>query len=244
MSEWLRRPVGRVIAGIAGVGIIALAALAFYIYGPSASGAGSAAGASGGGSNSASGGVATLAPTATGKVFTIDESSSRASFTTHEVLFGQPKAVVGTTGGVSGQILVDTTTPSQSRVGAIRVDLTGLTTDSDMRNQTIQNRILETGDPNNQYATFVTQTIGGLPTSVAVGQKVSFTLTGDLTIHQVTRTVTFNATATLTSATTLTGQAQTTIRYSDYNISIPNVPNVSDVSDTVTLALTFTAKAS
>lgn len=243
MGGWLQRPVGRVAAAVAALGIIALAALAFYIYGPSASGAGGSGGTGGiaGGSASA---TATLAPTATGKVFTIDASSSQASFTTHEVLLGQPKAVVGTTNGVSGQILVDTTTPGKSAVGAIRVDLTGLTTDSDMRNQTIQNRILETGDPSNQYATFVTKSISGLPSSVVVGQKLSFTLTGDLTIHQVTRTVTFTATATLTSATELTGQAQATIHYSDYNISIPNVPQVSDVSDTVTLALTFTAKAS
>lgn len=240
MGGWLQRPVGRVGAAVAALGIIALAALAFYIYGPSASGTGGTGGTGGGAASAA----ATLSPTTTGKVFTIDASSSQASFTTHEVLLGQPKAVVGTTNGVSGQILVDTTTPSKSAVGAIRIDLTGLTTDSDMRNQTIQNRILETSDPSNQYATFVTKSVSGLPSSVAVGQKLTFTLTGDLTIHQVTRTVTFTATATLTSATELTGQAQTTIHYSDYNISIPNVPQVSDVSDTVTLALAFTAKAS
>ena len=240
MGGWLQRPVGRVGAAVAALGIIALAALAFYIYGPSASGTGGTGGTGGGAASAA----ATLSPTTTGKVFTIDASSSQASFTTHEVLLGQPKAVVGTTNGVSGQILVDTTTPSKSAVGAIRIDLTGLTTDSDMRNQTIQNRILETGDPSNQYATFVTKSVSGLPSSVAVGQKLSFTLTGDLTIHQVTHTVTFTATATLTSATELTGQAQATIHYSDYNISIPNVPQVSDVSDTVTLALAFTAKAS
>lgn len=239
MGGWLQRPVGRVGAAVAALGIIALAALAFYIYGPSASGTGGTGGTGGGAASAA----ATLSPTTTGKVFTIDASSSQASFTTHEVLLGQPKAVVGTTNGVSGQILVDTTTPSKSAVGAIRIDLTGLTTDSDMRNQTIQNRILETGDPSNQYATFVTKSVSGLPSSVAVGQKLTFTLTGDLTIHQVTRTVTFTATATLTSATELTGQAQATIHYSDYNISIPNVPQVSDVSDTVTLALAFTAKA-
>lgn len=242
MGGWLQRPVGRVLAAVAAVGIIALAALAFSIYGPAASGAGGGAGGSAG-SGGATSAAATLSPTATGKVYTIDASSSQASFTTHEVLLGQPKAVVGMTSGVSGQILVDTTTPSKSAVSAIHVDLTGLTTDSDMRNQTIQNRILETGDPNNQYATFVTKSISGLPGSVAVGQKLSLTLTGDLTIHQVTRAVTFTATATLTSVAELTGQAQTTIHYSDYNISIPNVPNVSDVSDTVTLALTFTARA-
>lgn len=235
MRSLLQRPLGRVIAGGGALLIIALAGIAFYIYGPSATGnAGSAGAASA---------APTLAPTTNGKIFTIDSSASQASFTMHEVLFGQPKTVVGTTNAVTGQILIDQATPSQSKVGEIRIDLTGLATDSDMRNQTIQNRILETGDPANQYASFVTKSISGLPTSVAVGQKVSFTLTGDLTIHQVTRSVTFNATATLTNPTTLTGQAQTTVRYSDFTIAIPNVPSVTGVSDTTTLALTFTAKA-
>ncbi len=238
MGGWLQRPLGRIIAGGGLLAALALAVIVFYIYGPS-TGGGGATGAHAGTPSAA----ATLAPTATGKVFTIDASASQASFTTHEVLLGQPKAVVGTTNGVSGQILVDQSTPGQSSVGQIRVDLTGLTTDNDMRNQTIQNRILETADPSNQYAVFVTKSISGLPSAIAIGQQVSFTLTGDLTIHQVTRSVTFSATATLTSASQLTGQAQTTVRSSDYNIAIPNVPNVSDVSDTVTLALAFTANA-
>lgn len=238
MGGWLQRPLGRIIAGGGLLAVVALAVIVFYIYGPAAGGGG-AVGANAGTTSAA----ATLAPTATGKVFTIDASTSQASFTTHETLLGQPKAVVGTTSGVSGQILVDQSAPSQSKVGQIRVDLTGLATDNDMRNQTIQNRILETADPANQYAIFVTKSISGLLRDIAIGQKVSFTLTGDLTIHQVTRSVTFNATATLTSATQLTGQAQTTVRSSEYNIAIPNVPNVSDVSDTVTLALTFTANA-
>ncbi|HEX8994765.1 MAG TPA: YceI family protein [Ktedonobacterales bacterium] len=238
MRVLLQRPLGRFLAAGGAFALVALAALAFYIYGPSTSGNSGAAGASG-----AATAAPTLAPTANGKVFTIDSSASQASFTMHEVLFGQPKTVVGTTNAVSGQILVVQSTPSQSKVGQIRVDLTGLATDSDMRNQTIQNRILETGDSANQYAVFVTQSISGLPSGIAVGQKVSFTLTGNLTIHQVTRSVTFNATATLASPTTLTGQAQATVRYSDFNIAIPNVPSVTGVSDTTALALAFTAKA-
>lgn len=237
MRVWLARPMGLIIAGVGLALIVALAAVAFYIYGPGATG----------GSTTTSGGATTaaptLAPTANGTLFTIDASTSQASFTMHEVLFGQPKTVVGTTNGVSGQILVDQTTPGQSKVGQIRVDLTGLATDSDMRNRTIQNRILETGDPANQYAVFVAQSVSGLPSSIAIGQKVSFNLAGNLTIHQVTRPVAFAVTATLTSAAQLTGQAQATVRYSDFNIAIPDVPSVTGVSDTTTLTLNFTAKA-
>ncbi len=238
MRVWLARPMGRIIAGAGLLLVVALVAVAFYIYGPGPTGGATTAAGSG-----ATTAAPTLAPTTSGKLFTLDASASQASFSMHEVLFGQPRTVVGTTNGVSGQIQVDQTTPSQSKVGQIRVDLTGLTTDSDMRNQTIQNRILETGAPANQYAVFVAQSISGLPSSIAIGQKVSFTLAGNLTIHQVTRPVTFAVTATLTSATQLTGQAQATVRYSDFNIAIPNVPSVTGVSDTTALALSFTANA-
>lgn len=240
MRAWLKRPLGRVIAVVAGLVIVAAAAwainLAIYVYGTPAQ-------TTTGGSSATATTAPTLAPTTGSVVFTIDPSASKASFTTHEVLFGQPKTVVGATTGVAGQVLVNQNAPDKSAVGAIRVDLTGLATDSNMRNQTIQNRILETGLSGNQYATFTAKSIAGMPSAVAVGQQISFTLTGDLTIHQVTRTTTFAVTATLTSANTLTGHAQTTVNYSDYNITIPNVPNVSDVSNATTLALDFTAKA-
>jgi polyisoprenoid-binding protein YceI len=82
-----------------------------------------------------------------------------------------------------------------------------------------------------------------LPSAVTVGQPVSFTITGNLTIHGVTRTVTFTAQVTEQSTTSLTGQAQVTVRYADFGIAIPSVPSVTGLGDTVVLALSFTAKS-
>lgn len=198
-----------------------------------------------GGAGKTTGG-ATSAPTlvasANTTLLTIDSSSSTASFTIHEVLFGSPNTVVGKTSSVTGQLLLDSANPSQSKVGEIRVDLSTLVTDSDLRNRTIQSRILESDQAANQYAVFIPASLKGLPTSAATtGQTLSFQITGALTIHQVTRTVTFTAQATLTNATTLTGQAQTTVNYADYNIAIPSVPSVTDVTNSVVLAISFTA---
>jgi polyisoprenoid-binding protein YceI len=128
-------------------------------------------------------------------------------------------------------------------VGVIRVDLTGMATDNDMRNRTLQSRIFETSDPANQYATFTPTAIAGLPASVSVGQTFSFTIAGNLTIHQVTRPETFDVQVTAVSDTALKGQAQTTVKYADFGLAIPNVPMVASVGDTVTLALSFTAHA-
>jgi len=59
----------------------------------------------------------TLTLSKNGVIFTIDPSSSQASFTMSEVLFGQPNTVVGTTHSVTGQIMVDRQYPAQSQVG-------------------------------------------------------------------------------------------------------------------------------
>jgi polyisoprenoid-binding protein YceI len=189
------------------------------------------------------------APTLTsgdGTVFTLDSSSSQATFTINEILFGRPNTVVGKTNAVAGQIRVDTSDPSKSQVGEIRIDLSSMLTDNDFRNRALQGRIFETDNPANQYATFTAAACTGLPTSaadLAAGKAVSFKITGNLTIHQVTKTVTFDATVTPQSATELTGEAHTTVKYRDFNLAIPNVPSVAGVSDDVVLAISFTAKA-
>jgi polyisoprenoid-binding protein YceI len=233
MKQFLDRPGGKVILGAAVVALIAIFAGVFYIFG-------------GNGARTTTSGLVTaptLAPTGSGKVFTIDSSSSEASFTIDEVLFGQQNTVVGTTSQVAGQIQVDKDDPSKTQVGQIKVDLTGLKTDSNLRNNTIQGRILETGNANNQFAVFTPKSISGLPSSVTQGQTFSFKITGDLTIHGVTRSATFDTTATLENDSKMSGEAQTTVNYKDFDITIPDVPSVSSVSDSVKLALKFTANS-
>jgi polyisoprenoid-binding protein YceI len=187
----------------------------------------------------------TLTPAADQTDFSIDTSKSSASFTTHEVLLGSPKTVVGTTSGnaVSGQILIDLSDPQKSQLGKIKVDVSTLATDSDMRNNTLQGRILETGDSSNQNATFVATSYSGLPSSISVGQTVTFKVTGNLTVHSVTKPETFTVTLTEVNSKQVTGTATTVVRYADFGMSIPNVPQVSDVANDVTLTLNYTADA-
>lgn len=229
MRKTLERPLARagLIAGA--VVVIALAALAAYLFRPSVTAP-----------TTGSGGQPTLTAT-NGTVYTIDSSSSQATFTIGEILFGKPNTVIGKTSNVSGQIAVDRQDPSKSQVGTIRVNLTTLVSDNDLRNRAIQNYILETAAQGNQYATFTTRSITGLPASITLGQPISLQLTGDLNVHGQTRTVTFPAQVTLTDDSTLVGQAETTIKYADYGITIPNVPSVTGVDDAVKLAISFTA---
>jgi len=236
MRETLKRPRAIVVglAAIAAVVIVIAIVASIYIFG-----------ADGGKTSTASGTVTvpTLAPTDGSTLFTIDSSASKASFTIDEELFGNPNTVVGETDKVAGQILVNTQDPSKSQVGEIRIDVSTLVTDNDLRNRTLQGRILQTDTPANQYATFVAKSITGLPESIAVGQQVSFKITGDLTIHQVTKSLTFDATVKAVSDKQITGTASTTVKYSDFGISVPDVPSVTGLGDTVKLALEFTANA-
>jgi polyisoprenoid-binding protein YceI len=232
MRETLMRPR----TFIVGFALLAVAVIvgAIYIFGAGGTKTGAASGTVT---------VPTLVPTDGATLFTIDGSASKATFTIDEVLFGNPNTVVGETNKVAGQILVNAQDPSKSQLGEIKINVSTLVTDNDLRNRTLQGRILETDTPANQYATFVAKSITGLPESITVGQQVSFKLTGDLTIHQVTKTVTFDAKVTVVSEKQITGTASTSVKYSDFGISIPDVPSVTSVGDTVKLALGFTANA-
>ncbi len=183
----------------------------------------------------------TPAGSAANTVYTIDQASSKATFTIEEVLNGAPKTVVGTTDQVAGEIAVNATAPSTAQIGTIQINARTLTTDSDQRNNAIKNMILKTNA--NEYITFVPTAVTGLPTSATVGQSYSFQVVGQLTVAGQTREATFAVTTTPTTDGKLQGNATTTIKHADWGISIPQVPFVTGVQDTVTLALDFVATA-
>jgi len=176
------------------------------------------------------------------RIFTLQPGQSVARFTIDEILAGQANTVVGTTGQVSGQIAVDPSAPSDAQVGAILVDARTLTTDDSKRNRMIESFILSTNDY--PYVSFVPTSITGLPDSASIGTPYSLQINGQLTIKDVTRDVTFDATVTPVSPTELNGTATTMIPYADWGISIPQVPLVAGVGDQVKLTLDFVGTAS
>jgi polyisoprenoid-binding protein YceI len=172
-------------------------------------------------------------------IYQIVSADSQASFTVDEVLNGSPNTVVGTTNQVAGQIAFDANNPAGAQIGTIQVDARTLTTDSNMRNRMIANRILNTN--NYEYITFTPKKLSGLPDRVTFGTSYTFQITGDLTIQDVTKEVTFDANVTPVDATHIKGTATTTISRQDFSLSIPQVPSVASVDDTVTLEVSFVA---
>ncbi|MEZ4517785.1 MAG: YceI family protein [Chloroflexota bacterium] len=131
---------------------------------------------------------------------------------------------------------------SQTQVGELQINARTLFTDNNFRNRAIQNEILDTGGF--EFITFTPTSVDGLPASASVGDTVQFTITGDLTIRDITQPATFTVEATLVSEDQVVGTASAVVTRSDYDLIIPQVPNVANVEEEVELYIDFTANAS
>ena len=176
------------------------------------------------------------------RTYQISSTDSTVTFALDEELMGQPKTVVGTTNQVAGEIAVNLADLSTAQVGVIQINARGLTTDNNMRTRTMQNRILETGEF--EFITFTPTLVNGLPASAGVGESVSFTISGDLTIRDITQPVVFDVTATIVSETQQSGTATAIVNRGDFDLQIPSVPNVANVEEEVELTIEFIANAS
>jgi polyisoprenoid-binding protein YceI len=172
-------------------------------------------------------------------VYEISQSESEVRFSIDEILNGNPTTAVGTTDQIAGEIAIDFNDPVNSLVGVITINARTLTTDRSNRDRMIRNEILDT-DPY-EFITFTPTSIDGLPAEIVNGETVTFQITGDLTIRDVTLPITFQVTAGLDADGRLTGYAFTTVLRSEYGITIPSVPSVAEVSDEVLLEFDFVA---
>ena len=176
-------------------------------------------------------------------LFRIVPEESEVRFKLTEELRGQPTTPTGITNQVAGDVVVDFTTPANSRVGTIRINARSLVTDSEFRNRAIRAEILESSKDEYEFIEFTSTAISGLTTQITPGTAVTFQVTGDLKIRDITQTVTFDVTATVTDDGRLQGSATAQVTRGMYNLQIPNAPGVANVSDEVTLEIDFVATA-
>jgi polyisoprenoid-binding protein YceI len=177
-------------------------------------------------------------------VFHLVPEQSEARFLIDEILAGSPKTVVGVTSAVSGDITGAFHSPETVAVGPIVVDLSTLATDNGFRNRAIHDAILQTGSEANRFATFQLTSVEGMPAEVVLGTAYELSLTGDLTIHGVTRPVTFAGVVTPVSETRLEGSASVSLPISDFDVHVLRLPpQVASVGEVVTLEIDFVAEA-
>ena len=170
--------------------------------------------------------------------YELTEASS-ATFRIDEELRGSPTTVVGTSGIVLGRVEIDPEDLSNSQIGEILINARDFETDSGLRNRAIRGPILDTDTF--EFISFVPSTIEGLEGTASVGDELTFTVSGDLTIRDITQPVTFEVTAVLTSEATIDGTATTVVERGPFELVIPSVPSVANVAEEILLTLDFVA---
>ena len=178
---------------------------------------------------------------AAGKMFVIDSAQSKARYNIFEELRGAPKTVEGVS-TLEGSVTLDPANLASASISTITIDARAFKTDSTMRDGAVRRFILGSNNDDYRYITFTPTAISGLPASAAVGETISFQVTGDMKIYETTKPVTFAMTVTATSETEITGSGTTTVLRSDFGLTIPSVPSVANVADEVPLFIDFVAK--
>lgn len=176
------------------------------------------------------------------RLFRIVSDESEASFSVFETF--PLGTAIGRTNQVAGDIIVDFNNPSHSQIGTIRINVRTLKTDDPDRDRSIRCCVLLSAQDIYEFADFVPTTITGLPDRVQVGERVSFQVSGNLTLRGVTRSVTFTVSLTLTSLTEIRAVADATVNRSDFGI-LNNSENGFDyhgVEETVSLSFDFVAR--
>jgi polyisoprenoid-binding protein YceI len=184
------------------------------------------------------------------RTFVIVPAESRASYLVDEEFLENAlsklgieageKDVVGTTAEVSGQVqlnLDDLTAVLGEN--AFAVDLSQLSSDQNRRDKWIR----ENGPNFDRFpmATFTATAVSGLPDSYEEGQEIQFQVSGDLTVHEVTVPVTFDAAATI-QGDTLRGTLETRRLISDFGIDPPAFAGTLKVADEFGMRVEFAAR--
>ncbi len=190
------------------------------------------------------------APDAAGmRTFVIDPAASEASYTVEEEFLSGAVdnlgkilgdfTAIGTTTEVAGQLTLSVEGAPAVAGGDFTVNIQSLSSDDDRRDKRIRERYLESDTY--PVAAFTITSVDGMPGTYEEGAEITFTMTGDLTIREETKSVTFDVTATL-NGDTLTGVATAQILMTDYGFDPPSIAGFLEASDEVLITITFTAK--
>jgi polyisoprenoid-binding protein YceI len=238
-------PRSRVIA-IAIVAVVAVAIGGFIVYDqvlrgdsaaaltlPTASPAGQAPAAT-----AAANGSAAPATTSDGTVAGTWNvaADSVAGYRVREQLANLPAEsdAVGRTDQVTGSITVETSGDTTNlTAGSLSVDTTSISSDKSQRDNRLRNEGLQTDSF--PTATFKLTAPVAVPAAALAGTASDVTLTGDLTLHGVTKNVSIPAKAQLVNGV-ISVAGSLAFPLSDYSITAPNIGGfIVSIADTGTL---------
>jgi polyisoprenoid-binding protein YceI len=180
-------------------------------------------------------------PTAGAKLEIVEGSS--ASYKVNEQLVGIsfPNDAIGTSTTVAGNMTI---TPDGAIApgGKLTVDLRNLKSDQEQRDNYIKNRVFDA--EKYPMAEFVPSRITGLPTMIPFQGQTGFELTGNMTIHGVTKEVTFRGIATFNRDGTIAGRGQTSFTFETFGLPQPKIQRLMSVGDKIDLDVVFKFKRS
>jgi len=178
-------------------------------------------------------------PTAGAHLEIIDGSS--ASYRVTEQLAGIsfPNDAIGTSPTVAGTLVI---APDGSIApgSKLTIDLRNLKSDQDQRDGYVKNRTLEV--EKFPLAEFVPTKLQGLPVMIPTQGQTGFQLTGNMTIHGVTKEVTFQGIATFGRDSTVAGRGKTTFNFATFGLTKPTLARLMSVEDKIDLEVVFKFK--
>lgn len=185
--------------------------------------------------------AAAVAPAGDTQLYRIDAAQSEVHYEVNETFLQNNRigTAIGRTKGVAGDILINLAEPARSQIGDIVIDISQFTSDESRRDNFIRNNGLESA--RYPQATFKTTSIAGLPARVNVGDEISFTLSGDLTVKQTTKPATWQVKLKLTDQG-ISGSASTQVKMSDFGVGPLKLP-ILQTEDDVKLVFDFVAVA-
>jgi polyisoprenoid-binding protein YceI len=181
----------------------------------------------------------TLTPKAGETVYRIDPTRSTASYSIDEEIVGRKASTAtGSTQGIAGDVALDPAHPDAVRVGTIVIDVEQLRSDSTLRDARIRSDFLDS----HQYplARFETTRVSGLPDQVRDGRRYDVMLTGDLSVKDTSRQVTFSGRAGVTGDE-LRLDASAKVKLSDFGVGPISIIGLVSTSDDATIDLRIVA---
>lgn len=182
-------------------------------------------------------------PASSLRTFRLVPEQSEASYQVSEEFFNRPVGLVnaiGRTNAIEGEFQLNINgNQVQLADNQFGVDLRTLTSDEARRDQRIREQWLES----NTYplAEFTATAIENFPANAVEGQDIPFKITGDMTIREVTKPVTFDVVARL-DGHTFTGTATTNLLMQDFGFEPPSILGVLSVTDGVMVTVNFMAQ--
>ncbi len=182
----------------------------------------------------------TTAPQANAITWTID-AASKATVRVREQLvrLPAPNDAIITIGGAQGSFTLnpDGTFAAGSKIS---VDMTTVTTDDRQRTDTIRRDPLEV--TRFRTAELVPKTATGLTLPLTRSGDFAFQLTGDLTLHGVTKSVTFDVKATRSNGKlTATATANPSWKFGDFDMRAPTTFSVLSIVDEIRMEFALVA---